>query len=1244
MNRHKRTTILIGLLLCMGASTVMQTYFSSALPAISDSFKSVSFYSWIHGSYILASSAVILLSSSLCQRYGNKKNFIIGSLLFGAGTIIAPFSSSMLQLVIARIVMGIGAGIVVPATYGIIGEHYEKENYSAVFAAFAVVQIVFNGLGSLAGGYLPHIASWQAIFYFLLPVELLSFLLVYRNLPAHVPVMQLEPFLFRQHLLMIIAILLVTLGIEQAYHQQYLLLVFGVVLLFLVVWWDIRKENILLPTEFVSDPLLRNLCFQVFLLGAFYHACLAYLPSIMQFSMGYGADTAGNLMALFVVLMGIGSIVGGLLKISERSAILIGWLISLAGCIFMALFFTLAMGLLGFGSGMLMSVLLGYTAARTRGHAAGVNSTAHLIRNIGGSIGTILFQFSLSYPQKYYTGGVFFLALSGVIVMLAAFRFKNILANRRSELRTGGGFTMKYIKKFQEVKKGDISIVGGKGANLGEMFNAGFPIPDGFCITGATFDEFMKRNKCEQLSADNEKLRSEIAAGQIWAELEKEIIECYADLGHNMRVAVRSSATAEDLPEASFAGQQETYLNVIGKEQLIIAIKKCFASLYSTRAVTYRKQVNFDTIKVSLAVVIQKMVESEVSGVLFTADPVSQETEQMMLNASWGLGEAIVSGKVTPDIYIYSKKHRRIIEKKLSEKEILICYGTTGIEERKTTLEQKNSFCLSEKQALEIFEMGQKVEQHYGSPQDIEWAISEGKLYLLQSRPITTLNKTKERPPELSASQKAVLNNWIEHCPTPLYPLDVEPCKIIDKAKSKVFHELGVSIGGELNMDEKGILSFSTGTMHISPRIIKIPLLLRKFTDYAINSLNTEQGFSRIKKVLNEKFTEDISMLSVSALVQQVKELMNLSEEIAYIRFRYNIFPSVAVAKLLNLALHRVDKHINEFDLLSDLPYKTWELNVTLRNLAAYIQEHSELKEAILDLKIEDDNAIVALCNNYSEFSIKLQNLLNEFGWKSSSSYCAFGSVSWFEDLTPLFTIIKALLQAENIHVENNKYQAILAKISNRFSAKKAIKLHKQIEEIRGYHMNREESLYLIEMCYGLARRMVFELSGRFPETFEQRKDILFLSLEEVYTLPFGIQEYKSRVMIRKENRIQNERLWNSLSIGGKQENPNILTGVSGNQGLCRGRVRKILTLQEFEIMQPGDILVCRYTDPSWTPLFALAAAVVSDTGGPLSHSAIVAREYNIPAVLGCGNATEVLLDGQEIIVDGDKGIVRVIS
>lgn len=798
---------------------------------------------------------------------------------------------------------------------------------------------------------------------------------------------------------------------------------------------------------------------------------------------------------------------------------------------------------------------------------------------------------------------------------------------------------MKYIMEFKDIQKEDILAVGGKGANLGELFNSGFPVPNGFCITSYAFDEYIKRNNLkQQLSTSSNPCYDKITNGQFWSELEQEILECYTSLGQDARVAVRSSATAEDLPEASFAGQQETYLNVIGKNQLFIAIKKCFASLYSARAIAYRKQTNFDTEHLSLAVVIQTMVESEVSGVLFTVNPVSKKNEQMMLNASWGLGEAIVSGKVTPDIYMYHKNRKRIIEKNLGEKEVTICYDTTGVNEKSTPLEQRIRFCLTEKQATQLFQLGQKIEQHYGTPQDIEWAISGGKLYLLQARPITTLSKKEPKELELTSSQRAVLNNWIEHCPTPLYPLDVTPCKLVDDAKGNVFHELGISTGSELTIDEQGVLSLSTGKIHISPRILKLPFLFRTFTDFTFNSTYTKDTFHKIKQELHDKNSIPSSQLSNEALITNLKELMKLSEEIAYVRFRYNIFPSVAVSKLISLDLKKVDKNINEFDLLSNLSYKTWDLDLSLKKLAAFIQNNSNLKRAFRNQDFSDRNTRTTFLNDYPDFRIKLNVFLDEFGWKSTSSYCAFSSVSWFEDMTNLFSLIKVLLHSKKNDTISTKYDKILSKITKRFHAKKASKLRGKIEEIRQYHVNREESLYLIEMCYGLARKTVFELSHRLPELFEEPNDILFLTLEEVYTLPNTIKNYKNKISIRKANRSQNEMLWNSLSLDPKRTNQTTLIGISGNHGMCHGKVKKILTLQEFDKMQSRDILLCRYTDPSWTPLFVLASAVVSDTGGPLSHSAIVAREYNIPAVLGLGNATNLLNDGDEIIVDGDSG------
>lgn len=426
MDQSKRTAILVGLLLCMGISTLMQTYFSGALPAISSGFESVSLYSWVHSSYILASSSVMILSGSLCRRFGNKKNFMLGSLIFGIGTAMAPFSRGMPHLVAARMIMGIGAGMVIPAVYGMIGEYFEKKKYSAVFAAFAVAQILFNALGSLAGGILPEAASWQTIFYILIPMEWIGFWLVYKNVPDTAGAVSAEPLHIRNHLMMIAAILLTALGTEQTGRNHLWILAVGIVLLLFVIRMDAKNGNVLLPQELKEDSLLRNLCFQIFVLGAFYYVCLAYLPGVIRFSMGLSSEFSGTVLAVFVVFMGIGSILGGILHVPGRIAVIAGWAACTVGGIGMLYSILFGAGMLGLGSGVLMSVLLGSTAARTTEHSAGVNSTAHLIRNFGGSIGTIVFQSSLEHPKEYYIRGIIFLSVSGTLAALAALKIRNL--------------------------------------------------------------------------------------------------------------------------------------------------------------------------------------------------------------------------------------------------------------------------------------------------------------------------------------------------------------------------------------------------------------------------------------------------------------------------------------------------------------------------------------------------------------------------------------------------------------------------------------------------------------------------------------------------------------------------------------------------------------------------------------------------------------------------------------------------
>ncbi|NLM05796.1 MAG: phosphoenolpyruvate synthase, partial [Tissierellia bacterium] len=327
-----------------------------------------------------------------------------------------------------------------------------------------------------------------------------------------------------------------------------------------------------------------------------------------------------------------------------------------------------------------------------------------------------------------------------------------------------------YIKRFDEIGKSDIEIVGGKGANLGEMTGFGLPVPPGFCVVSGAYVEFINVNELDEvikllmegldeedsdaLQNTSESIKKKIIESSFPKKMEEEIVSAYEEFSKkiglkNPEVAVRSSATAEDLPEASFAGQQDTYLHISGKEALLDHIRRCFASLWTARAIYYRVKQDFDHFKVSLSVVVQKMIDSEKSGVMFTANPINHNVEEIMINASWGLGEAVVSGMASPDEYIFSKKEGKVIEKHIAEKKVMVVKSKSGqgTEDLKVKDVLGKEFikkqCLTDDEIQKLAEFGMKIEKAYGSNQDIEWAFDHDlkDLFILQSRPITTLKK-----------------------------------------------------------------------------------------------------------------------------------------------------------------------------------------------------------------------------------------------------------------------------------------------------------------------------------------------------------------------------------------------------------------------------------------------------------------------------------------------------------------------
>ncbi|PIR99225.1 phosphoenolpyruvate synthase, partial [Candidatus Collierbacteria bacterium CG10_big_fil_rev_8_21_14_0_10_44_9] len=335
----------------------------------------------------------------------------------------------------------------------------------------------------------------------------------------------------------------------------------------------------------------------------------------------------------------------------------------------------------------------------------------------------------------------------------------------------------KYILWFHEIDKDDVDKVGGKGANLGEMTKAGFPVPGGFVITSSAYVHMIAENNLEyKIKAILKDLNVENASALDRAshqvinliekspfpkDIEEQVFQAYDKLGNNPWVAVRSSATAEDLPQASFAGQQETYLNVRGDASVIFHIRKAWASLFEPRAIYYRVQQGFDHFKVALAVPVQKMVQSDISGIMFSINPVTNDKSHIVIEAVWGLGENIVQGAVTPDHYEVDKVSLKLLEYKTVHQDIEMVRSGEGNIQRKVPKSRQNMRKLTDKQAEEVARLGKKLQQHYFFPQDSEWAIENGKLFVVQTRPITTIKATNTVNKETQSSAKPISGKLI---------------------------------------------------------------------------------------------------------------------------------------------------------------------------------------------------------------------------------------------------------------------------------------------------------------------------------------------------------------------------------------------------------------------------------------------------------------------------------------------------
>ncbi|MCC7119523.1 MAG: hypothetical protein IT310_13445 [Anaerolineales bacterium] len=822
------------------------------------------------------------------------------------------------------------------------------------------------------------------------------------------------------------------------------------------------------------------------------------------------------------------------------------------------------------------------------------------------------------------------------------------------------------IAWFHEIDLGDISLVGGKGANLGKMARAGLPVPHGFCVTTDAYKQFIHEMdlwvEMERLLATlpareaGEKIRQRMESASMPESISKSIQEAYAKLNGGLApVAVRSSATAEDLADASFAGQQESYLGIRGNEKLTLHVQRCWASLWTERAIAYRERNQFPHQQVSLSVVVQKMVAADVAGVLFTVNPITNQKDEMLVNAAYGLGESVVSGRVTPDTFKIARKRFRVLEQTCGTKATRIDMTSGSTAEIETASAERERLSLDDADLRRLSALGEQVEKYYGAPQDIEWALANDQLYLLQTRPVTSLAVTAPQPQILSRAQHAMLNDILEHYPEPPYPLDYSA--VLDSYQQLIdaLHEYGV----DLPPAEKIILLNQDGLPNVVPPSPRITWRVLSALGHLLKKLKSDpnrwlnQQHAEFAAALDALRQVEVTRLGNSELAQFIQGAVDVTSRVGAIRFRNFIIPAVARSAFLKFLLRfaKDSKQISVMDLLGDLPYKTAVIDHALRQLASEAGQLPRAREILVNTPLD---SVLPAIQKDAEGKIlleKVQAFLDEHGARTMRMYLPFSNRSWSETPATLLTTIAVILRADKPHVEAHHYDEIRQRLLAGLSGWSRSRFISTLEKFRSGHVARESTLYTIEEGFLQARRGVDEAAQRLMKggALSNAKQIIYLTLNELCAALGGslaLSEIPALITRREKARPQAMKLWRGKWQAAKKvsSNASVLKGLSGSSGYAEGTVKVINGPAEFDKLQSGDVLVCPYTDPAWTPLFTLAGAVVSDTGGPLSHAAIVAREYGIPAVLGTQIATAQFKDGDRIGVDGQNGEVRVLE
>jgi len=884
----------------------------------------------------------------------------------------------------------------------------------------------------------------------------------------------------------------------------------------------------------------------------------------------------------------------------------------------------------------------------------------------------------------------------------------------------GGGATVlqrhdpgETVRTLGDLGRDDVLLAGGKGASLGEMVHAGLPVPDGFVVLTGAYRAFVADNGLEaevrrltrELPADpaaleeaSHALRRHFEAAEMPDRVAAVINAAYDALGGGP-VAVRSSATAEDLPGASFAGQHDSFLNVVGADAVAAAVQRCWGSLWNARAIAYRERQGIASEGVAMAVVVQRMVEAERAGVLFTANPLDHRRDRMLLSASWGLGEAVVAGDVTPDQWVVDAASGEVIEARIADKRVITVREGDGTVNRPMPPELRDAPSLKPAGVGELARMGRAAAGFFGGPQDIEWAGADGEFYLVQSRPITSLFPLPEPRPDPADGLRLYLcvSVHAQQMVEPLTPAGLEFWRVLVAGfahlfTGKPYREVPAFkvAAGRMFFDVTALLrnpkrweGFGTAIFDKDPvttealrlflardgdRIahrgpgIRIPLRMapvaaRLTVRYLAAAIAPERARRRLQRATDAAIValeaDAARLTGVADRVRFVEEEIGRRGAMAWLVPVAVMSPGLAAEGAIRERLERwLGDASGMMPLQRALPHNpTTEMGLALWRLAGRLR--AEAVEPAADHP-------------------GVREFLARFGHRAVWEIDP-GVRRWSEDPSYVLEMLRGYAEQVDSADQERQFRDHEAE-AERVAGELVAQVRREQGRLRGWQLRRLIHLYrqtggmreqpkfdgarIIALTRRVLRAAGEELVRR--GRLDDADDVFFVTLDQLRSADGagvagqapGPDLRDAAANARSEYLRERERRaiprW-MTSVGEcifgvpSQPGEGVLSGFPVSPGVYEGTVRVILHPAGARL-EAGEVLVCRGTDPCWTPLFLRAGALVMETGGAVSHGSVVAREYGLPAVAGVADATQLLADGMRVRVDGETGQVTVLE